>query len=115
MTPAPSPNGPDSRDRRGRFSKGNLGGPGNPHAAQVARLRSALLEAVKEADMKAVARRLVKLAREGDVPAIRELLLRTIGKPLEADLIGRIEAIERALCGTGGQHGSEATTGPGRA
>ena len=32
-----------------------------------------MLEAVKEADMKAVARRLVKLAREGDVPAIREL------------------------------------------
>ncbi len=115
MTTAPSPNRPARRDRRGHFASGNPGGPGNPHAAQVARLRSAMLEAVSEADIKAVARRLVKLALEGDVPAIRELLLRTIGKPLEADLIGRIEAIERVLCGTEGQHGSEATIGQGRA
>jgi len=29
----------DGRDARGRFTKGNPGGPGNPHARRVAALR----------------------------------------------------------------------------
>ncbi len=37
---------PMGRNRRGRFIKGNQGGPGNPFAAQVARVRQAVLAAV---------------------------------------------------------------------
>ena len=76
-TAAPSPNG---RTPRGQFAKGNEGGPGNPYAKRVAALRSALLESVTEADIRAVARALVKRAKEGDVPAVRELLDRLLGK-----------------------------------
>jgi hypothetical protein len=43
-------------------------------------LRSALLDAVTEDDLRAIARTLVKRAKEGDLAAIRELLNRVIGK-----------------------------------
>jgi hypothetical protein len=36
------------RDARGRFSKGNRGGPGNPFARQITGLRRALIETVIE-------------------------------------------------------------------
>ena len=75
--PKPSPNG---RTARGRFAKGNPGGPGNPYARRVADLRAALLESVTEQDIRAVARALVKRAKEGEIPAIRELLDRLMGK-----------------------------------
>jgi hypothetical protein len=75
--PKPSTNG---RTPRGQFAKGNPGGPGNPHAKRVAWLREALLEAVSEDDLRAIARTLVKKAKGGDLPAIRELLNRVIGK-----------------------------------
>ena len=75
--PTPSANG---RTPRGQFAKGNPGGPGNPHAKRVAWLREALLEAVSEDDLRAIARTLVKKAKGGDLPAIRELLNRVIGK-----------------------------------
>ena len=94
---ANGPNGPNGRDATGRFSKGNPGGPGNPYAQRVGKLRSALLRAVSEADMKAIVARLVKLAREGDVRAAKEVLDRCIGRPTEADLIARIEELEHAV------------------
>jgi hypothetical protein len=79
--PGPTANGPDGRDGRGRFAKGNAGGPGNPFARQVAALRRALLAAVTEEDMEVVARRLVAQAVEGDIAAARLLLSYTLGKP----------------------------------
>jgi len=52
----PSTNGDNGdRDERGRFARGNPGGTGNPHAAKVARLRSALLNAVTEQDIMDIA------------------------------------------------------------
>jgi hypothetical protein len=93
----PSPNGANGRDAGGRFAKGNAGGPGNPYAARVAKLRAALLDAVTTEDIEAVARALVRQARQGDVASIRELLSRTLGKPLEADLIERMDALEQTL------------------
>lgn len=113
MTHRPSPNGvtvpdvdigSDARDRRGRFTPGNSGGPGNPHAAQVAKLRAALLEAVTPQDLRAVVAALVKAAKGGSVPAARELMERILGKPTEWDFLARLEALEgRATSGqTGG-------------
>jgi len=77
ITTHPSPNG---RTPRGQFAKGNPGGPGNPYARRTAALRSALLDAVTEADIRAVARALVKRAKDGEVPAVRELLDRLLGR-----------------------------------
>jgi hypothetical protein len=69
------------RDPHGRFTKGNAGGPGNPFARRVAALRAALLAAVTEEDLEAVARELVRQAKEGDLAAARLLLSYTLGKP----------------------------------
>ena len=87
----------DGRDANGRFAPGNRGGPGNPHAKKVAQLRSALLETVTVDDMKAVMLKLVATARDGDLPAIKEMFERVLGKPIEADLMERLDALEELL------------------
>jgi hypothetical protein len=77
----PSLNGQNGRDGRGRFAKGNRGGPGNPFARRIAQLRRALLAAVSEDDVAAVTRRLLEQAKAGDVAAARVLLAYVIGQP----------------------------------
>ena len=72
------------RDAKGRFVKGNPGGPGNPFARQVARLRSALVNRVTEADMERIAEDLLVKARLGDLAAIKLLFLYVLGKPAQA-------------------------------
>ncbi len=94
MTNQPSPNGPNGRDDRGRFASGNPGGPGNPHACQVGRLRTALLAAVSEDDMTSIVAKLVAMAKAGDVRAIKEVFDRTLGRPVEADLLERLATLE---------------------
>jgi hypothetical protein len=84
---APSPNGQTAKKGRnpdGRFAEGNPGGPGNPHGKRAAWLREALLNAVTADDIQAIARVLVARAKDGDIPAIRELLDRTIGRSMPA-------------------------------
>ena len=73
----PSTNG---RDTSGKFLPGNAGGPGNPYAQKVAKLRAVMLSAVTEKDMRAITKKLVKLASAGDLKAIELLLNRTLGK-----------------------------------
>jgi hypothetical protein len=94
---SPSPNGANGRGSRGQFAPGNKGGPGNPYAAAIGKLRSALLKAVTPNEIEAVAKALIDKAKTGDVPAIRELLDRILGRPVEADLLERLEALERAV------------------
>ena len=86
MSETPSTNGDNgSRDSQGRFVAGNAGGPGNPYARRVARLRSLLLEAVGEEDLLELIQALIGQAKSGDLAAIREVLDRCLGKT------GRIE------------------------
>lgn len=89
----------DGRGPGGRFAKGNPGGPGNPLGGKVSKLRAALVRAVTEEDIRAIAGRLVQDAREGDLGATRELLLRTLGRPVEADLLERLERLEALFGG----------------
>ena len=86
-----------ARDEFGRFGPGNRFSRGNPHAKRVAQLRSALLETVTVEDMRAVAAKLIEMARGGDLPAIRELLERTLGKPVESDFMERLDELEKHL------------------
>lgn len=89
---------PDNQDpRTGRFVPGNAGGPGNPYAKQVGALREALLAEVTPDDLRAIVRGLVEQAKGGDVAAAREILLRTLGRPVEADLLERLEVLEAQL------------------
>jgi len=77
----PSTNGGNgSRDARGRFVKGNAGGPGNPNAQHVAKLRDGFRSACSVADVRAICRKLVSMAKKGNLMAVREVLDRTIGK-----------------------------------
>ena len=86
------------RAANGRFLKGQWkGGPGNPYARRVAALRSALLKAVTPDDIEAVVRVLIEKALQGDVPAIRELFDRVLGRPVEADFVERLKALEDAM------------------
>jgi hypothetical protein len=72
------------RGKNGQFLPGHCGGPGNPHARKVHRLRSALLNTVTSTDIEEIVQKLISMAKQGDVAAIKELLDRTIGKPVAA-------------------------------
>ncbi len=99
-TTPPSANGTKrGRGRDGRFVQGNPGGPGNPFAGKVARLREAGWKAIKPAEIKAVYRKLLEMALAGDVPAARLLLDRLLGPAVEVDLLERIEQLEVAQAG----------------
>jgi uncharacterized protein YjcR len=97
MSESPLTNGVNGRGSDGRFAKGNAGGPGNPHAAQVAGLRSALLNAITPEKMTAVVEKLIVEALEGNVQAAKEVLERALGKPIEMDLLERLERLEELL------------------
>jgi hypothetical protein len=95
---APSPNGViGGRDPRGRFVRGNPGGPGSPHAAKVAKFRAVLLEAVSQKDLREVVKKLIELAKSGDTQAIRLLLDRLLGPPIELDILDRLEKLQKQL------------------
>lgn len=98
MEPLPSPNGADrcaGRDVRGRFQKGNRGGPGNPMARKVGQLRAALFRCVTTGELRQVVHRLVQNASAGDVQAARLLLDRLLGPCVAVDVEERLAALER--------------------
>jgi hypothetical protein len=76
-----TPSGAAGRDNRGRFSKCNSGGPGNPFARRVAAMRQALMDAVTAEDITAIGKKMVEQARDGDVAAARLVLTYVVGKP----------------------------------
>jgi hypothetical protein len=71
-------------DAKGRFTFGNKGGPGNPHARQTAKLHSAALRVINEQEMEDIFKEMAKLAKEGNVHAARFVAEYTIGKPMAA-------------------------------
>ena len=98
MIDRPSTNGENGeRNANGRFAKGNSGGPGNPFAKRVARLRSALFKSVSPQDLREVVAALLKQAKAGDVASIKELLQRLLGPPEAIDLVERLDALEAKI------------------
>src|ERR1700722_8743788 len=71
-------------DARGRFTRGNKGGPGNPFARQTAALRQALTSAVTPQDIADIAAKLLEKAKQGDVPAAKLVFSYALGKPTPA-------------------------------
>src|SRR5262249_42163902 len=69
------------RDSHGRFAKGNRSGVGNPFARQVAGFRAAILQATTHEDTKAITKKLIEMAREGNLAAAKLLLAYTCGRP----------------------------------
>lgn len=85
------------RDGKGRFAKGNPGGPGNPHAIAVAKLREALLKAVTPDAIQRIITKLIAQAEAGDTASAKILLDRVLGPPVAIDLIERLEALEAKI------------------
>jgi len=83
MIGRPSPNGANGRDGRGRFVRGNAGGPGNPEARRTADFRRLVLDAATDR-FPAVVSKLFDLAESGEPWAVREVLDRVLGKPTAA-------------------------------
>jgi hypothetical protein len=101
----PSINGSNGgRGPGGRFVKGNAGGPGNPHVRKVQQLRSALLRGVTATDVRAVVKKLIELAKAGDVAAAREVLARLFGPAVGIDLEARIAKLENLLGAQSDEH-----------
>ena len=71
----------------GRFAPGNKLGRGNPIIQKVQWLREGLFAAVERRDVEAIAKRLVKQAKAGDIRAVHELLDRLFGKAHQAVVI----------------------------
>ena len=76
--PRPTSNG---RDARGRFVKGNPGGPGNPYAGKISQLRKALIASVSPQDIAEIARTVIEQAKAGDAAMIRLLWSYVLGEP----------------------------------
>jgi hypothetical protein len=77
------------RQGNGRFKHGHQYAKGNPLARRVQKLRAALLGRVGVGDIRQVVDALLAKAKAGDIVAIRELLNRTVGKPVApVDLSG---------------------------
>ena len=79
----PSTNGGNGRDAGGRFTKGNPGGPGNPFARRVSRLRSRIVEELTDDELQAIVRKMIADAKDGDKAAAKLLLSYAIGKPTD--------------------------------
>jgi len=85
MAKKPSKTESTGRDSKGQFVAGNQLAKGN-HAQESLtkrKLKQCFLNNVSEEDMKDVVLKLVELAKNGDMQAIKELLDRTLGKPLQ--------------------------------
>src|SRR5260370_27597428 len=81
-TATEQPQGND-RDARGRFTKGNAGGPGNPFARQVTLLRASLVHSVTTQEIIRIGGALKEKTLSGDVAAIKLLFQDLLGKPAE--------------------------------
>jgi hypothetical protein len=91
----------DRNPTTGQFTNGNKAAVGRarPHAAQVAKLRSALFAELTADRLRRVVNALLEQAEAGQVAAARLCLEYSIGKPVEHDLLARLEALEEDLPG----------------
>ena len=87
----------EGRDKRGRFAKGYAGGPGNPHAAAVCKLRAELFRRIKSADLSKVVNTLVTAATSGDVAAAKLVLAYGVAPPEILHRNMETEAVEQLL------------------
>jgi len=93
----PSTNGTSGRKSNGQFAEGNKCGTGNPYARRVARLRSALLDAVGDDGLTDIVQGMVTAAKGGDVAAAKLLLSYLLGKPVESVEPDYVDIHEREL------------------
>ena len=96
---APSQTGADGTGRLpdGRFAVGNKLSKGNPFSRRLAGMRTALLDAVGEDQLKRVVTKMVDLAAAGDVAAATLLFNYVVGRPRKCVDVDRLDLDELAL------------------
>ena len=91
----------DNHRNDGRFAPGNRAATGNKRptglSQRVAKLRKAIVAAVTPADIAKIMRELMDMAKCGNLAAARLVLEYTVGKPVEADLVERLDELEALL------------------
>jgi hypothetical protein len=80
LSSAAPPVVPPQHDARGRFVKGNRGGPGNPLAGKVNKVRKAFLDYFEGPAMGVLCDYMMRKALSGDPRFLRLILQYTIGK-----------------------------------
>jgi hypothetical protein len=93
----PSANGNKWHDARGRFAKGNPGGPGNPFARRTALYQKAIRQVVTLEDLREVMTMVLLKAKSGDIAAAKMLLAHTAGKGVHAVEPDRLDTDEWQL------------------
>lgn len=71
------------RDRKGRFTAGNAGGPGGPRRRAFT-LQETAAEAITEEHLQAMLRKAAAMGLQGNLSAMRFVFERVCGKPPEA-------------------------------
>jgi hypothetical protein len=101
-TPAARPDEPPIQDKkwhdaRGRFVRGNPGGPGNPFARRTALYQKAIRQVVTLEDMREVMTMVLLKAKSGDLAAVKILTAHTAGKGVPAVDADRLDIDEWQL------------------
>ena len=81
-TSTPAPEATPTRDKKGRFAKGNPGGPGNPYARQVGAIRKQMIEFMTPERVEQYMQALLDYTLKGNMQAAKLLAEHTAGKPL---------------------------------
>jgi hypothetical protein len=104
MKASPSTLGSDggtARGAKGRFLPGNKEGRGNPLAGKVARLRGVVVASIGANDMRVIVKKVVEMAKAGDLAAAKVVFERSVGPPEAADIVARLDALEERLLSKG--------------
>ncbi len=82
------------RDTKGRFTKNNPGGPGNPYARKIAALRQSLIKHLGPRELYEIVRLLVGQAMCGNIESTKVLFQYVIGKAPDAPDPDRVDLAE---------------------
>lgn len=91
----PRTHGPSGRNNEGKFVNGNQCSVGNASSGDKRSkwLKKALYDAVTEKDITKIAKKLVAKAKQGDVPATKELFDRLWGRAMQ-EIEGEIKLVQ---------------------
>lgn len=81
----------------GKFVRGNRLGRGNAVPRRAATFRAELYRCVTRDDFRAVVGVLVEQAKKGRAWAVKEFMERILGKPIEPDVLLKLEQVEHLL------------------
>lgn len=70
----------NGRNGDGTFAKGFKGGPGNPFAKRSNAIRALLYQECTDAELKKIIKKLISMAKKGNLDAIKQVFNRTLGK-----------------------------------